>query len=107
MHHVRVNCCIHAPAEKVFDYVTDNDRFFDADFVRALEMLREGRPGRHGLGVLRRINAGLCFDEEITVFDRPRRRAPARGILRAARPRPNRPWRHSPLPRFPGISPFP
>lgn len=73
MHHVRVNCYIHAPAEKVFDFVTDNDRFFDADFVRSVQMIKEGRDGRHGLGAMRRINAGLRFDEEITVFDRPRR----------------------------------
>lgn len=73
MHHVHVNCYINAPVEKVFDFITDNDRFFVGEGIKSVTMLREGKEVRHGLGAVRRIKSALTFEEEITVFDRPRR----------------------------------
>ena len=65
---------IPAPIEKVFDLLADHGNY-QANFgVKESRLLKEGRPDKNGLGAVRYIDSGpIRFEEEITLYDRPRR----------------------------------
>jgi hypothetical protein len=69
---MRVNCYIHSPVERVFDAVSDHERFFTGGRITLARIVRPGEKDRNGLGCLREIRTTrVRFVEEITSFDRP------------------------------------
>jgi uncharacterized protein YndB with AHSA1/START domain len=74
MRTVHVNRTIPAPAEDVFDLLTDHAHYDRFRGIRGSELVREGDPAPNGVGALRRIKVPpLSFDEEITAYERPSR----------------------------------
>ena len=74
MRTIRVQRTLHAPAERVFDVLADHAGYTRFSGVKSAKVLRPGQTDPNGLGALREISTGFSwFQEEITVFDRPRR----------------------------------
>jgi uncharacterized protein YndB with AHSA1/START domain len=71
---VRVEKTIAAPADEVFEMLTDHAGYARFRGVKSAELVREGTPDPNGVGAMRRIAIPpVRFDEEIVAFDRPRR----------------------------------
>ena len=74
MRTVHVSRTIPAPAEGVFDLLSDHARYDRFRGINGSELLREGDPAPNGVGALRRVKARpFSFDEEITAYERPSR----------------------------------
>ena len=74
MRTVRVERSIAAPADAVFELLTDHAGYVRFRGVRSAELVREGDAEPNRAGAMRRIVVGpIRFDEEITAFERPRR----------------------------------
>lgn len=73
MRNVRVMVHINAPIERVFDAVTDHERFLRADDGTATTLLRAGDREAVGLGCMREVKVGhrARYLEEITAWQRP------------------------------------
>jgi uncharacterized protein YndB with AHSA1/START domain len=73
MQHVVVQVYIDAPIERVFDAVSDHERFLSADDGTKTKLLREGTAERNGLGCIREVRVGrrARYVEEITAWERP------------------------------------
>jgi uncharacterized protein YndB with AHSA1/START domain len=62
-----------APAETVFDVLTDYRAYPDFTSLRRAELEREGAPERNGVGAIRKLYAvGPPLREEIIGYERPR-----------------------------------
>ena len=71
---ITVTRVIPAPIEKVFDLLSDHANYKANFGVKESRLLKDGKPDRNGLGAVRYIDAGIMqFEEEVTVYDRPRR----------------------------------
>jgi uncharacterized protein YndB with AHSA1/START domain len=65
---------IEAPAEIVFEVLTDHARYTELTPLRKAELEREGSPDPNGMGAIRRLTAvGPPMREEVIAFDAPRR----------------------------------
>jgi uncharacterized protein YndB with AHSA1/START domain len=74
MRTVRVEKTIAAPADDVFEMLTDHAGYARFRGVRSAELVRKGDPDPNGVGAMRRVAIGpVRLDEEIIEFDRPRR----------------------------------
>jgi uncharacterized protein YndB with AHSA1/START domain len=63
-----------APAEIVFDVLTDHRRYTEITALRKAELEREGEPEPNGLGAIRRLTlAGPPMREEVIAYERPHR----------------------------------
>jgi len=73
MRSVQVNVHINAPIERVFETISDHERFLrSADGTRT-KLLQEGSAERNGLGCVREVSVGkrAWYVEEITAWERP------------------------------------
>jgi len=73
MRSVQVNVHINAPIERVFETISDHERFLrSADGTRT-KLLQEGSAERNGLGCVREVSVGkrAWYVEEITAWNRP------------------------------------
>ncbi len=74
MYEIRVRIGIQAPPGRVFDAISDHERFFRGHGVTRCQVTRPGKDDRNGLGAVREIDvAGNHFVEEVVRFERPRR----------------------------------
>jgi len=65
---------IAAPAEVVFDVLTDHAGYAKLTPLRRSELEREGTPEPNGIGAIRKLTAvGPPMREEVIAFERPRR----------------------------------
>jgi|SRR5689334_5605608 len=65
---------IAAPAEIVFEVLTDHRRYSELTPLRRSELEREGSPDPNGMGAIRRLTViGPPMREEVIAFDSPRR----------------------------------
>jgi uncharacterized protein YndB with AHSA1/START domain len=65
---------IAAPAETVFEVLTDHSRYAEITPLRRSELEREGEPAPNGVGAIRRLTAiGPPLREEVVAYDAPRR----------------------------------
>ena len=73
MRDVHVKVHIDAQIERVFDAVSDHERFLRADDGTATTLLRAGASERVGLGCMREVKVGrrARYVEEITAWQRP------------------------------------
>jgi uncharacterized protein YndB with AHSA1/START domain len=63
-----------APAEVVFDVLTDHRRYPEITMLRRAELEREGEPAPNGVGAIRVLSiAGPPMREEVLAYDRPNR----------------------------------
>jgi uncharacterized protein YndB with AHSA1/START domain len=64
---------IAAPAETVFDTLTDHRAYASMTPLRRSTLEREGDPAPNGVGALRRLElVGPAIREEVTAYDAPR-----------------------------------
>lgn len=64
---------VSGPIERVFERLTDHEAMADWPGVQACRLVAQGQP-RNGLGAVRRITvAGLTLDEEVVLYQPPRR----------------------------------
>lgn len=71
---IRVERRLDAPPEAVFGIVADHARYDRFDGIRRSELVEPGSLDPNGLGAVRWVWLGpLRFEEEITVFEPPRR----------------------------------
>lgn len=71
---IRVERRLDAPPEAVFEIVADHARYDRFDGIRRSELVEPGNLDPNGLGAVRWVWLGpLRFEEEITVFEPPRR----------------------------------
>ena len=74
MRTVRVERRIEAPAEEVFELLTDHAGYASFRGVRGAELVREGSPDPNGLGAMRRVSVGpVRFDVWTSTFRVPAR----------------------------------
>jgi uncharacterized protein YndB with AHSA1/START domain len=74
MRTVHVTRTIPAPAEDIFDLLSDHAHYDRFRGINGSELMRQGEPAPNGIGALRRIKVTpLSFDEEITAYERPSR----------------------------------
>ena len=74
MQTVTVKRTINAPIGKVFDLLSDHANYKLFPGITDSKLLREGKPDKNGVGALRRVETPrIWFEEEVTVFERPRR----------------------------------
>lgn len=73
MEEVHVNVYIHAPAERVFDAVSDHARFLSNEDGLCTTILKPGIEEHNGLGCVRevKVGRGARYVEEITAWERP------------------------------------
>ncbi len=65
---------IAAPAETVFEVLTDHARYSEITPLRRSELEREGEPAPNGVGAIRRlISVGPPLREEVVSYERPSR----------------------------------
>jgi uncharacterized protein YndB with AHSA1/START domain len=64
-----------APAEIVFDVLTDHRRYTEITPLRRAELEREGDPAPNGVGAIRVLSAvpGPPMREEVIAYERPNR----------------------------------
>jgi hypothetical protein len=73
MRSVQVHIHIDAPIDRVFETISDHERFLrSADGTRT-KLLQEGSAERNGLGCVREVSVGkrAWYVEEITAWERP------------------------------------
>ena len=69
-----VNRTVAAPAELVFDILTDHRGYARITPLRSSTLEREGEPAPNGVGAIRDLRlAGPPIREEVTAFERPTR----------------------------------
>ena len=74
MYEIRVERTLSAPAEHVFELISDHAGYRRFSGITSAELIREGTEEKNGLGAVRRLGAGpIRFEEEITAFERPSR----------------------------------
>jgi uncharacterized protein YndB with AHSA1/START domain len=74
MYEIRVSRTLQAPAEHVFELISDHENYKRFRGATSSRLITEGREERNGLGAVRRIALGpIHFIEEITAFERPGR----------------------------------
>ena len=74
MRSIHVTRTIPAPAEEIFDRLTDHANYDLFRGINGSELVREGEPAPNGVGALRRIKVRpITFEEEITAYERPAR----------------------------------
>ncbi|MBS3804380.1 MAG: SRPBCC family protein [Oleiphilaceae bacterium] len=62
------------PIDRVFDVLGDHEGYSAFPGVTLAKLLKQGRDVRNGQGAVRRIELGrVWFEEEITLFEPPRR----------------------------------
>jgi uncharacterized protein YndB with AHSA1/START domain len=72
MQAIHVSRMIPAPAEDIFDLLTDHAHYDRFRGIRGSELLSEGEPPPNGVGAMRRVLVGpIRFDEEIQGYERP------------------------------------
>jgi ribosome-associated toxin RatA of RatAB toxin-antitoxin module len=72
MRTVRASRAIPAPAERVFDLLSDHANYDRFRGIRRSKLLRKGESDHNGLGALRLVLIGpLRFEEEITGYEPP------------------------------------
>lgn len=65
---------IAAPAETVFEVLTDHRRYAKITPLRRSELEREGEPAPNGVGAIRKLTAvGPALREEVVAYDAPSR----------------------------------
>ncbi|HET7590930.1 MAG TPA: SRPBCC family protein [Solirubrobacterales bacterium] len=65
---------IDAPAETVFDVLTDHRGYTELTPLRKAELEREGEPAPNGVGAIRKLTAvGPPMREEVIAFEAPSR----------------------------------
>ena len=65
---------IAAPAETVFEVLTDHRRYTELTPLRKAELEREGTPAPNGVGAIRKLTAvGPPMREEVIAFEAPSR----------------------------------
>ena len=65
---------IAAPAETVFEVLTDHRRYSELTPLRKAELEREGEPAPNGVGAIRKLTAvGPPMREEVIAFEAPKR----------------------------------
>jgi uncharacterized protein YndB with AHSA1/START domain len=65
---------IAAPAEIVFEVLTDHRRYSELTPLRKSELEREGEPAPNGVGAIRKLTAvGPPMREEVIAYEAPRR----------------------------------
>lgn len=65
---------IAAPAEIVFEVLTDHRRYAELTPLRRSELEREGEPAPNGVGAIRKLTAvGPPMREEVIAYEAPRR----------------------------------
>jgi uncharacterized protein YndB with AHSA1/START domain len=65
---------IAAPAEIVFEVLTDHRRYSELTPLRRSELEREGEPAPNGVGAIRKLTAvGPPMREEVIAYEAPRR----------------------------------
>lgn len=63
-----------APAETVFEVLTDHRRYSELTALRKSELEREGDPSPNGVGAIRRLTAvGPALREEVIAYEAPSR----------------------------------
>jgi uncharacterized protein YndB with AHSA1/START domain len=71
---VRVQKAIEAPAEAIFDLISDHAGYRRFRGISDSRLVREGAPPPNGVGAMRWVRTGLLrFEEEIVAYERPRR----------------------------------
>jgi uncharacterized protein YndB with AHSA1/START domain len=76
MQPIQAKVFFNAPIERVFEAVSDHERFFTGGRIESCRVIQPGREEKNGLGALREvIAASVRYVEEITVFERPNRLA--------------------------------
>jgi hypothetical protein len=71
---IRVERRLDASPDAVFEIIADHARYDRFDGIRRSALVEPGDPAPNGLGAVRQIWLGpLCFEEEITAFEPPRR----------------------------------
>jgi uncharacterized protein YndB with AHSA1/START domain len=73
MRSVQVNVHINAPIERVFETISDHERFLRSGDGTRTKLLQEGSAERDGLGCVREVSVGkrAWYVEEITAWERP------------------------------------
>jgi hypothetical protein len=72
MRAIHVSRAIPAPAEDIFDLLTDHAQYDRFRGISGSELLNEGEPPPNGVGAMRRVLVGpIRFDEAIEGFERP------------------------------------
>jgi len=73
---IQVQVLFNAPIARVFEAVSDHERFFTGGGITGCRVIRSGERDKNGRGCLREIEArGVRYMEEITTFERPDRLA--------------------------------
>ena len=63
-----------APAETVFEVLTDHDRYAELTPLRRSELERQGDPAPNGVGAIRKLTAvGPPLREEVIAYEAPSR----------------------------------
>jgi len=72
MQEIHVRALFDAPVARVFEAVSDHERFLSAGRTRAV-VIKPGSPDRNGAGCLREVRGGgrLRFVEEVTAWEPP------------------------------------
>jgi hypothetical protein len=74
MQQIEVREEIRAPLAKVFEALSDHERFFRGYGVKRSVVTTPGNTEKNGLGAIREIDAsGIQFREEVVRFERPTR----------------------------------
>lgn len=74
MYEIVIRSTIAAPIERVFDALSDHERFFQGRPIERCVVTRPGTHEKNGLGAIREVDVGRDhFVEEVIRFDRPRR----------------------------------
>ena len=67
-----INRTIDAPAERVFDALTDHERYAEITPMRTSVLEKQGTPEPNGVGAVRKLGlVGPSFREEIVGYERP------------------------------------
>lgn len=65
---------VNAPAETVFEVLTDHRRYSELTPLRKSELEREGEPAPNGVGAIRKLTAvGPALREEVIAYEEPSR----------------------------------
>lgn len=74
MNPIQTQVLFDAPIDRVFEAVSEHERFFTGGRITGCRVLRPGQTEKNGLGALREVEAaGVRYLEEITFFERPNR----------------------------------
>jgi len=71
MERVDVSIEINANLEKVFDAITDHERYGSMIGMRSVKLLKQGEKEKNGKGAIRQFNSpSVTFEEEISEFEK-------------------------------------